>query len=763
MSRARGLLGRLPFRLASVTAILVGLSVTALPALGASRLTPRAGQVRVGVATALPPGSRRLAVLSSSTVLRVTVSLRPRDAGALVAYANAVSDPGSAAFRRFLRPAQFARRFAPTAAQAHAVIAALRRQGLSPGPRTRNGLAIPIEAPAGVIERAFSLSLSRVRLPDGDTVVVSSAAPALQASVAALVQGVIGLGGVDRPAPGTVTDELTDAATAGSAPANAHHLRAPAASSEHPQVVTGGPQPCAAARSAAAQESAYTADQIASAYEFSGLYRAGDLGKGATIAVYELEPDDPADIAAYQSCYGTHAAVSYIPVDGGAGSGSGSGEAALDIEQLIGLAPRARLLVYQGPNTDLGSSGSGPYDTYNAIVSQDRASVVSTSWGACEQLVGATVAEAENILFEEAAVQGQTVLAASGDSGSEGCDGEVGGGPDQQLAVQDPASQPYVTGAGGTSLTQLGPPPLETTWNDGGKAAPASGIQSGAGGGGISSFWPMPTYQRLAPAALNVVQADSSGSPCEASAGYCREVPDVSADADPRTGYVIYYNGSGSETDAPSGWQGIGGTSADAPLWAALVALADASKGCGGARLGFVNPVLYRLAGADEAAYFNDVTTGDNDYLGTAGGRYPAAPGYDMATGLGTPRGAALAAAMCRAGLRLIAPGEQHSVVRRRESLRLRVSDAAGAGLRLSARGLPPGLHLRAARRRITGRPRKPGSYRVVLRASDRAGAVRIVSFRWIVSRRPRAATRRHTHATSHAHAAGVAPRRAGG
>ena len=153
-------------------------------------------------------------------------------------------------------------------------------------------------------------------------------------------------------------------------------------------VVTGGPQPCTAATAAAPGQQAFTADQIASAYGFSGLYATGDRGAGVTVAVYELEPDDPSDIAAYQSCYGTHATISYVPVDQGAGTGPGSGEAALDIENLIGLAPNVNVLVYQGPNSNSGAPGSGPYDTFSAIVNQDRARVVTVSWGQCEAALG---------------------------------------------------------------------------------------------------------------------------------------------------------------------------------------------------------------------------------------------------------------------------------------------------------------------------------------------------------------------------------------
>src|SRR5205085_9267444 len=111
-------------------------------------------------------------------------------------------------------------------------------------------------------------------------------------------------------------------------------------------VATGGPQPCTAAASAAPAQAAHTIDQIASAYGFPGFYTAGDKGKGQTVGLYELEPYTSSDIAAYQSCYGTHAQVSNVQVDGGA-TGAEVGEAALDIEQSIGLAPEANFLVYE--------------------------------------------------------------------------------------------------------------------------------------------------------------------------------------------------------------------------------------------------------------------------------------------------------------------------------------------------------------------------------------------------------------------------------
>ncbi len=193
------------------------------------------------------------------------------------------------------------------------------------------------------------------------------------------------------------------------------------------------------------------------------------------------------------------------------------------------------------------------------------------------------------------------------------------------LAVSDPASQPYVTAVGGTSVQALGPAPTETTWND------QLHYAEGAGGGGISQTFTMPAFQQT----LGTVTG-SSGTPCGNASGDCREVPDVSADADPSTGYVVY--------DASNGlnWTAIGGTSGAAPLWAAVLAVAASADG-NAAGYGSMNPILYTLAHKAPGTYLNDVTTGNIDYNAADGGQYAATSGYDMATGLGTPVTSALA------------------------------------------------------------------------------------------------------------------------
>jgi subtilase family serine protease len=694
-------------------------AATSVPALASS-----SGTVRLGSAPQLPSDARVIGAVDPATPVHLTIALKPRDPAALEAFATAVSTPGSPIYRDYITPAQFAQRFGPTSEEIAAVDGSLRAHGLSPGPITANHLAIRITAAASTVQSALGTTLERLSLPGRVTGIVNVLAPRLDAGIANLVQAVIGLNGTAAPRPLLARPQLVR-------PTNARA----GADSARPHVATGGPQPCTAAASAAPAHSAHTADQLASAYGYSGLYRAGDEGQGETIALYELEPNDPADITAFQSCYGTHASVTYVPVDGGAGTGPGSGEAALDIEAAIGLAPRANIVVYQAPNSNSNSPGAGPFDNFAAIVSQDQAQVVSASWGQCEAVEGSGNAAAESTLFQEAAAQGQTFVSAAGDTGSEDCyTGGLLQALNAPLAVDDPASQPFVTGVGGTTLSALGPRPAESVWNAGGNAIVASATTSGAGGGGVSALWRMPSYQSGAPSALRVQHPSPV---CGAAGGFCREVPDVSADADPATGYLIYWNGAGAAS-GPSGWQTIGGTSLAAPMWAGLIALADALPQCGGAPIGFANPGIYRAAATAYGTNFNDVSTGNNDFTGSNGSRFAAGAGYDMASGLGTPNASSLAPALCADSLRLANPGPTSSTVRKRVAVQIRVSGPA-AGVRFGATGLPAGLGIDPNTGLISGVPRRIGTYGVTVSARDAVGESTRMSFLWTVGGPPTA------------------------
>ena len=587
------------------TGALLAAPLNAVPALAAPvdhpvgagiSLTPRP----VSAAPRLPLGARALRPAAPSRRLEFDIVLRPRDPRGLRALATAVSVPASRAYRHFLRPAQFAARFGQPQAAIGSVDAALRDVGLAPGPVSVNHLVIPVATTVGRARAILHTGFELYRLTSGRLALANTSAPQLPATVARLTQAVLGLNNLAAVRPAATRP--------------AHHQRR--ASSAAPAVT--GPQPCPAVVRLARRTGSWTYDQLASAYSFTSRSAAGRQGAGMTVALFEQEAWRASDVRKFQACYGTGAQVSTVKLDGGAGHRPGL-EATLDIETVIALAPRASLLVYEAPGN---LTSKAAIDEYTRIVDDDQAQILSTSYGLCEAVTRAInrgLIASENTVFEQAATEGISVFAASGDSGSEAC--EQFSKRLKELAVQDPASQPFVTGVGGTELTAIGPPPAERVWND-------ARTGEGAGGGGVSSIWPMPSWQK----GPGVIGRYSSARRCHLTRGYCREVPDLSASADPERGYVIYYLGHLSVD---------GGTSAAAPLCAALV-IDISSREAPAAREGFLNPVLYSLP----KGTFNDIRRGNNDYTRTHHGRYPATRWYDLASGLGSPIGPNLAAAL---------------------------------------------------------------------------------------------------------------------
>ena len=634
-------------------ALAAALALGVLALVAAARASP--ALVAVGSRPPMDATAAQLGAVAPATPLRLTLVLRSRDPGALAALASTVATPGSPSYHHYLNVAEFAARFGATPGGVASVRAALRADGLKPGTLAPDGLSVRLEATAAQASRAFHVTLRRYRRRDGTLLYANTQAPLLPAALGGVVADVLGLSSGAPATPGVIR-------VAGSRLARGSRRALAHAASD------GGPKACPSASDFQAQNSNfYTIDQVAHAYRMDGLYADGDLGQGVTVALYELDPYatdgfEPGDTAVFQQCYGTHAQVVVEPLIDGGGTptpspGDGppqpTAETAVDIQNVVGLAPDANVDIYEGPDTF-----SGRYDTLAAIVSADSAQVISDSWGLCEQ-EDTLDAQLEANLLEEAAIQGQTFVASTGDRGAEGCATEwndnltnlseqvdanyPSGDPNApDLAVDDPASQPYATAVGGTNLNSIGPPPSETAWDH---------LYWGASGGGISTLWAMPSYQ-LYSGAPGVLNSYTSATPCTASVGsssvysyYCRETPDVAADGSTETGYVTYFEDS---------WNAFGGTSTSAPVWAAIAALTDSAlgghsfaSGCStGPPVGFLNPMLYEIAaGDDHASAFNDITVGDNSgyFDGTVpfgaypSGAYPATPGYDMVTGLGTP------------------------------------------------------------------------------------------------------------------------------
>lgn len=349
--------------------------------------------------------------------------------------------------------------------------------------------------------------------------------------------------------------------------------------------------------------SSYTPPELGTIYSFP----PNTDGSGQTVAIIELGGGfAQSDLDTYFASLGiTPPTVTAVGVDGGKNTpgqdpNGADGEVLLDIEVVGSLAPGAHVIVYFAPNTDAGFVDA----VSTAAHATPTPAAISISWGQSEDEWTAQARNAFDQALVDAAALGVTVTAAAGDDGSS--DRSTDGKPH----VDFPASSPHALACGGTRLAadpSTGAVQSETVWNN--------GTGNGATGGGVSDTFPRPSWQ------ANV------GVPASTGAGG-RGVPDVAADADPQTGYRILVDGKELV---------IGGTSAVAPLWAALIArLVQAT----GNPLGLVQPKLYDSVKAGQLAPgFRDILVGNN-------GAYKAGPGWDACTGLGVPDGAALLTAI---------------------------------------------------------------------------------------------------------------------
>ena len=362
-------------------------------------------------------------------------------------------------------------------------------------------------------------------------------------------------------------------------------------------------------QAAAALGTSYSPNQVADIYQFP----AGTTGAGQTIAVIELGGGfSTSDLDTYFGGLGIPVpSVTAVGVDG-ASNAPGSDptgadvEVALDIDVIGAVAPGAAQVVYFAPN----NGDQGFVDAISEAAQASPAPIaISVSWGQSEDSWTAQGRAAMDAAITDAATLGITVCVASGDNGS----GDAV--TDGQPHVDFPASSPYALGCGGTKLLadpSTGAISSEVVWNE-------TASNEGASGGGVSDQFALPSWQATAG-----VPAQAGGSPSPGSSG--RGVPDVAGNADPTTGYQIYSGGQA---------QVVGGTSAVAPLWAALISrLAEAT----GQRFGLIQPSLYAgVTPGTDVPGCNDITSGNN-------GAYAAGPGWDACSGLGSPDGTALLA-----------------------------------------------------------------------------------------------------------------------
>jgi kumamolisin len=615
------------------------------------------------------------AAVEANTLITVTVSLKLSNSEQLDPLVQALYTPGSPQYRQFLTPEQFRARFGPSAASIAAVTREFTAAGLSV---TQSATAqLHVSGTAAQLEKEFGVQLHTFNAAataetPAYTYRKPMSAPRLPGAIADSVTAVLGLD--TRP---HLTPHL-HAAAQGATPSS----QAPKHQVSNQTNTTDPP-------------GQWTVVDYAEYYDVTPLYQQGLSGAGQTLAIVTFASMTESDAYYYWKSLGLKVQpnrISVVNVDGGPGpicDACGSIETTIDTQQSGGLAPGAKIVIYQAPNTNQGF-----VDAFAAAFDANRAETVSVSWGEWEGLDGtdgeiyfqngpvtnptngqqSTIYQALSALFTQAAIQGQSMFAASGDDGAYD---ELGSLPSASsagqpysfngvLSVDDPGMQRYVTAGGGTTLpgTQVytlasGAAitiniPTEQAWNweylaplcirafgEPGNCEFPIGT-----GGGVSYMVERPFYQEFVPNMANTVPGQTLyqltptkealfGQPAHYPG---RNVPDISTNADPQTGYIVYYTSSATGT---LGEYIYGGTSfVDPELNGVASLFVQALHG----RIGLLNPALYQIDTSPGAYYgrqapYRDITRGNNWY-------WNAGPGYDQATGIGVPNVANLLEAL---------------------------------------------------------------------------------------------------------------------
>ena len=597
-----------------------------------------------------------LAAQSANTSISVTVALSLRNVEQAERLLQSVSTPGSGQYHQFLTTDQFVARFAPTKSDVAKAIASFAKYGLTAVQATATTLKVS-GTPANM-ERAFSVSLHHFSVAaHGNAPGYSFHAPAGQASIPAelsgLVSGVAGLS--TRPA--------------------LHPFHVSAQKLAAKQVA-----PASSSSATISPFGQLTVTDFANLYNVTPLYKKGVTGTGRTIGIMSLAGFTPSDAYTYWSSVGLKVnpnRIQIVNVDGGPGAPSdvsGSLETTLDVEQSGGVAPGANMIVYLAPNTNQAFA-----DVFAAAIDANKVDTLSISWGQWEWLdnlqnapvvdprKGKTVSSTQAIheLLIRAGLQGQSVITAAGDGGAYdvnhdlGCNGPFSASDPNScsltLSVDYPASDTAITAAGGTTLP--GPQsfcldaacttpfvvnvPKQRVWGWDyleplcvalGLSNADCGILYAGGGGGVSITFFQPFYQWGAFG----TQLSQPGQVFQAGTGFAadgfglyyalpayfpgRNVPDISFNADPQTGYEVAYTSDVSGFSVQQFW---GGTSFVSPQINGIASLLNQYVH---GRVGLLNYALY---GAQYEGPVKPIAYGDNWFY--KGSRF-----YNPAAGLGT-------------------------------------------------------------------------------------------------------------------------------
>jgi subtilase family serine protease len=588
---------------------------------------------------------------AAGETLTASLVLKVQHPEALEAYVAATQDPDSPLFHRFLSVGEFVARFAPRDSDLATIKRYLDRFGIDVTDVYADHLLIKVRGTADAFDKAFSVEVHDF-VKRGKRYHRPRHAPRIPLLLRELLVAVIGPSSEPhfRPMHTRAGAEL---------PFQRQSPVLPAAGA----IATGVPGD-------------YTVGDVANLYHINPLYQANIDGTGQTIGIATLAAFHPEDAFIYWNLIGLTVdpgRLTQVHLDGGAelGADAGSGETSLDVEQSGGLAPGARLIVYDAPNNDPGFM-----DLFYKAASDNLVDSLSVSWGSSELAYVPELNEGTDFTpelmgyhqaFLEAAAQGISVFAASGDNGAYDANQGFNDPFSNVLSVDVPGSDPAITSAGGTTTPVTfrlnnAPPDIpdlvvrnERVWGWDyvqnylvkyvGPQFQNVLFPSG-GGGGVSFIWPRPAYQagvdgiRRTEPGQSVIVDDGTGSGpvdlFDVPAHFRgRNVPDVSLNADPLSGYLIYSTEDGGLID------GYGGTSFVAPQLNGVSALlSQLTHG----RIGLWNPMLYRFSStyrSRRSSPLVDIVRGDNWF-------YRGTPGYEPAAGLGVLDVTNLATALVR-------------------------------------------------------------------------------------------------------------------
>ncbi|MDQ0190359.1 peptidase S53 [Alicyclobacillus cycloheptanicus] len=632
-------------------------SLTASGLLFAAATPAMANQtVSQGVASPAAQNATVFGDTPADQPVTVSIILKTRNESQLDTYIQQTVTPGSPNYRKFLTTQQFAQAYGQSPQVIQAIVSYFQSYGITSQVYPDN-LDITLNGTAGQFNQAFGVTLQNMQYK-GQKFHGVKQNPKVPSSIANVVLAVLGL---TNYAPFTSSAVHTSAS-----------------------VLQKGAVSYTPADGANTPANVETPQDLENLYDVSPLIKKGDLGQGQTIGIVTLASLNPSDAYAFWNAYGipsSSSRISLVNVDGGAGTPSlaaGSDETTLDVEQSGALAPDANIIVYQAPNTDYGF-----VDAFFDAASENKVGSLSASWGLSEDAVNAMVAsgqetpnyaQAFNEAFEEAAAQGISNFAATGDYGAYQATSDLG---TTDLSVGNPADSPYVTAAGGTTLPSSDSPILQSLgisipaerawawdylfplWQEFGAPDEQTWAEENAAGGngGYSDIFAEPSYQQGI-SGVNRYSAVQWFTPIDQNSAWSfnptppvvtgtsnggRAMPDLSMNADPYTGYAIYstlFSGTSLENAGIPNWSaGWGGTSFVAPQLNGIAALINTANH---GRVGFWNPQIYSFAKQHASPLHPLDTTGtSNDNL-----YYSGTPGtiYNPATGLGTPDVAKLAA-----------------------------------------------------------------------------------------------------------------------